>query len=210
MGFFENLITDEIKNEVEAPQEVAAGGLIKPGVYKMVIDKAYARKVDSGAVKVEIEFKYKREDGTEGTFFWGGFVQSGDAKDNRAYWTDKDGKKHPLPDLVLYKRICEAAGVPDPQVKDAVIEIFDDQVHVKAMPELTGKIVTLGIRHTWDDYKEKDVAFIEAVLDKDGKNSKGEFLEDKLKEKIEKSPYREKKKKKEPKQEQTNLEKSPW
>jgi hypothetical protein len=212
-GFFDSLGIDLNNEELNQAQQVSTGGgLIAPGVYKMTIDKAYATKADSGAVKLNVEFKYKREDGTDGTFFWHTYVQSGDAKGNKATYTGKDGKEHPLPGVVEMRRLFKSAGVENPAVKDATIELFGEPTQVKALPELTGKVVTVGIRHQYDDYREKDVAFVDAFLDKDGKNSQGEYLEDKLKEKIEKSPYKEsKKKKEEPKQEtKTNLEASPW
>jgi hypothetical protein len=211
MGFFDNLVTEEIKQEVETAQKVSTGGLLAPGTYLMAIDKAYASKAQSGAIKVTIEFKYKKEDGEDGKFFWSGYVQSGDEKGNKSYWTDKNGKKHPLPDLTFYKQICESAGVPNPQTKDATMEMFGEQVQVKAMPELTGKQVIVGVRHKYDDFRDKDVAFVDTVLDKDGKNTAGEDLLEKLKEKIEKTPYVKPKEKKEAKKEEPKAEeKSPW
>ena len=212
-GFFEEIGIDVNNEELNKPQQVnTGGGLLAPGVYKMTIDKVYATKADSGAVRLNAELKFKREDGSEGTFFWNTYVKSGDAKGNKATYTDKNGKEVPLPGVIEMRHFFKAAGVENPEIKDAVIEVFGEQTPVKALPELTGKVVTVGVRHQYDDYREKDVAFVDTFLDKDGKNSDGEFLEDKLKEKIEKSPFKEgkKKKKEEPKQEQTNLEANPW
>ena len=212
-GFFSDIGLDTNSEEMNKTQKVVSGGILAPGVYKMQIDKVYAVKKDSGAVQLNVEFKYPKEDGEEGKFFWNSYVQSGDEKGNKATYTDKNtGKEKPLPGVLEFRQLCQAAGIDNPKTVDATIELFGEPTPVKAIPEMTGKVVTVGIRNMYDDYREQDVAFVELFLDRDGKNSKGEDLLDKLKEKIEKTPYKKSKKKKEAPKAEAPVEntESPW
>jgi hypothetical protein len=212
-GFFSDLGIDTNAPELNQAQKVSTGGLLAPGVYEMVIDKVYATKADSGAVRLNAELKYQREDGSEGTFFWNTWVQSGDEKGNKATYTDKNGNQKPLPGVIEMRHFFKSAGVEDPQVKPATIEVFGEPTEVKALPELTGKKVLVGIRHMYDDYKEQDVAFVDTFLSANGKNSDGEDLREKLEEKIKKNPYKKAKGKKEPKKETkapTENVENPW
>jgi len=80
--------------------------------------------------------------------------------------------------------------------KKATIELFNEQVEVTAFPKLSGKKCTVGIRHQYSDYKEKDEAFVSGFLTDKGLNSKGEDLLDTMKEQIEKNPFKKSKAKK--------------
>lgn len=197
-GFLEGLGINatEVEKVVEDNQSTG-GGIIAPGVYKMQIEKAYVRRTDSGAEGLTVEFNY----GDEGDkkFYWTTYFKSGDEKGNKTTYTAADGSEKPLPGFIDMITLFKAAGVPDAKPKPAKIEIGGDAVDVLALPELTGKVVTLGIRHEYDDYNEADRAFVDTILDAEGKNVKGEDVLDKLKEKIEKSPKKKPRKKKETK-----------
>lgn len=201
MGLLEESGVDTSSEELNKTQQVSAGGCLAPGIYIMAVERAYARKTDKGALQVCVDFVYPREGEEEmGKYFWNTYIASGDEKGNKSTYEDKKtGKELPLPGLIEFNYFLKSVGIADPKTKEATIEMFDEQVIVKAMPELTGKKLTLGIRNQFDDFKEKDVAFVDTFLDADGKNSEGEDMLEVLATKIEKTPFKKAKKKSAPK-----------
>ncbi len=202
MGIFDDLGVDTKANEMQEAQKVSTGGPLAPGVYKMAVDKAYVSKSSGGANRLNVEFVYKKEDGEDGKWFYGNYISSGDEKGNKTTYVDKNtGKDVILPGVIEANHLFMSLGVADPVSKKATIEMFGEQVEVLALPELSGKQCNVGIRNMFDDFKEKDIAFADTFLDKDGKNKEGEDLLATLVEKIEKSPIKKPKKAKAPKPE---------
>ena len=103
--------------ELNETTTVATGGIIAPGVFKFVVDRAFVSKSSGGANKLNIDFKYMREDNTEGSYFYGTYISSGDSKNNRTYYVGKDGKQHPLPGLKEAMSAFKALGTPNPEHK---------------------------------------------------------------------------------------------
>ena len=200
MGLLQDTGIDTSSEELAKTQQVSAGGCLQAGVYVMGIERAYAMKTEKGALKVSIDFIYPREGEEEmGKYFFHTYIASGDEKGNKSTYTcKKTAKELPLPGLIEFNNLLKSVGIADPKTKDATIEMFNEQVTVKAMPELTGKKVTIGIRNEYDDFKEKDVAFVDTFLDADGKNSDGEDMLEVLTEKIKKTPFKKAKKAKAP------------
>lgn len=213
MGLLSEMGVDTSTEEMSSAQKVVSGGIIPPGVYKMQIERAFISKSSGGAAKANVDFIYKKENGEDGKFFYGQYISSGDEKGNKTTYTDKTtGQERTLPGMIDFNHLLQAAGQPDPEVKKATIEMFNEQVEVKALPTLTGVELTVGLRGEYDDYKEKDVNFAEAFLDKDGKNSEGTDLLEVLTEKIKKAPMKKPKAKKASKTSTTTTasEDSPW
>ncbi len=190
-GIFTLLGVDTSSEELNKAVTVSEGGITAAGVYKAVVEKAYVTKSSGGANKVNIEFAIQKEDGSEGKFFYGNYVSSGDEKGNKTTYTNKKtGKEMPLPGLVEVNTFFQAIGVANPDTKKATIELFGEETEVLAMPGISGKKCILGLRHKFDDYKEKDIAYVDTFLDKDGKNSDGDDLLEALTSKIEKAPFK--------------------
>ncbi len=188
-GIFDTIGVDTSSSDLNEAVKISTGGVLAPKVYDFQIDRAYVTKTSGGANKLCIDFQYVKDDGDTGVFYYTNFISSGDEKGNKTTYT-KDGKEHSLPGLIEFNNILKALKVENPDVKKATIELFDEPTEVLAMPTLSDKKCKAGIRTKYDDYREKDVAFVDTFLDSDGKNSDGEDLLEALEQKIEKTPYK--------------------
>jgi hypothetical protein len=210
MGILTDLGVNLKDEEIVKAVEVKTGGLINPGVYTFAVSRAFISKSQGGANKLNIDFEYIGDDGEKHPFFYGTYISSGDEKGNKTTYTDKTGKEKPLPGAIEAANAFKALGVLDPATKKASIEMFNEQVEVLALPELSGKKCVVGIRHMFDDYREKDIAFVDTFLDEKGENSAGDCLLDELKAKIEKSPVKATKKKAPKKETTTEAASGGW
>lgn len=191
-------IDDEMIDNVE-DAKVGGEGYepLESGVYKSKITQAYLRKTDSGAVMFELEVETdKIKDGSEDRekIYWSTCVVSGDEKGNKSTYTDKQGAERPLPGVTHVKHLFDSVGLDMKTEKPEPTKVKrgDNEIDAKVFKSLTGKMFTACARQYENEYNgEISIKVdIENFLDLEGKNKKGEFLVDKFKKKIEKSPIK--------------------
>lgn len=184
-------IDNELLNEVEAEKVSTGNGVLASGVYNAKIVQAFLRKTDSGATMFELECE-----SLEGKkIFWNTCVKSGDAKGNKATYTDqKTGKEKLLPGVTQVIHLFESIGkeMTKEEPQSGKIEYNDKTIEAGIFKSLTGSRFTACIRQYEDEYNgEIKIKYdIEHFLDQDGKNSKGEDLTSKFEDKIAKSPIK--------------------
>jgi len=166
MSIFSSLKTDaDVKDDGDS---LGMGSyVVDSGLYQTSVDLVYASVSAGGALGMNCVFKTK--DGREvRQTFW---VQSGDAKGNKNYWTDKDGVKHNLPGLNQANALCQlTVGKEAHELDDEekVINVWNNEAKaevptkVRVATELLGKQITLGL--------------IKQTVDKNIKDNNGKYV----------------------------------
>lgn len=141
--------------------------VLDSGLYQTHVDLVYMSVSAGGAMGMNCVFKTK--DGREiRQTFW---VQSGDAKGNKSYYTDKDGVKHNLPGLNQANALCQLAVGKDAYEMDheeKVVNVWNSDskaevpTPVQVLTDLLKKQITLGV--------------IKQVVDKNIKDSNGKYV----------------------------------
>ena len=199
MGLLDEIgISAEDFAAIEAQK--AGGTLLDSGVYEMAIDQAYIRKTDSGAKMLEL--KFKTENGTD--FRWSTCTQSGDEKGNKATWTVREdhaestkkrygvGTEVNLPGVEEMKRFLDALGDNNPAVAVGEVKHGEDTIEALCFTEVQGKKIKLGINQEESLY-DGNVNVrnnIDSFMTVDGKNGKGEDIEEKIKKKLARNPLK--------------------
>ena len=86
----------------------------------------------------------------------------------------------------------QACGESNPPVVMGPVKHKTETIEAMGIPSLAGKELTVGVKHEENLY-EGSVSIkanIDAFLDKDGKNKDGEFLAEKLADKLAKNPLK--------------------
>ena len=181
-------ISKEVIAQVE-PEEVYEGSTLPAGLYKVVVDKAYIRKTDSGANMLEVDFKM--EDGTD--FHYSTCVLSGDEKGNKSTYTSKQGKEVALPGVVsLTKFLTAIDSVKANAIEGEVDHRGKGNIKALCFDGLQGKALLVGVNQE-ESFYQGDVLIKNDVkywLDESGKNSAGEDLKEKVEESLEKHPLK--------------------
>ena len=164
MGLFDSIKNADVKVE-EAKDTLGGGGRgpLDTDAYGVTIKMAYIDYSKGGAMSVNFDFE--TEDGRKlRDQQW---VTSGDAKGNKNYYVDRNGKNQFLPGYTLVNDICMLTlEVPleetDPEEK--VISIYDfaqgKEVPTPKMviTELLGQKVTLAVEKQIVDKNVKDAS----------------------------------------------------
>lgn len=182
-------IDKSLLEDVQA-ESVSTGGTLESGLYTVAVKQCYLRKTDSGAVMLELE----TETQDELKVFWSTCVKSGDAKGNKATYTNKSGQEQILPGVSQAIHLFQACGLDltTEEPIESKVERRDTVIDAKVFKAITGKKFMACVRQYENEYNgDINIKYdIENFLDVDGKNSKGELLSDKFLEKIEKSPIK--------------------
>ena len=163
MSLFGNLTTDA-EAESQEKDVVSSGnsfGPVDSNIYDFVIDMAYVDKSKGGATSVNFTFK-NQEGNVVKVQEW---VSSGDAKGNRNFYLDKNGKKNYLPgfktvnDITLLAIGKELSTVPT-EPKMVKLYDFDQRKEVPQQKEvivdLLGEEITLGLFKQIEDINTKN------------------------------------------------------
>jgi hypothetical protein len=160
-----------LKSEKDVKEDGDSLGMgsyvLESGLYQTTVDLAYISVSAGGAMGINCVFKTK--DGREiRQVFW---VQSGDAKGNKNYYTDKDGVKHNLPGLNQANSMCQLIVGKDAHAmldEEKTVNVWNPE-EKKEMPkkvpvltELLKQEVTLGI--------------VKQVVDKNIKDDNGKYI----------------------------------
>jgi hypothetical protein len=190
-------VNSELLNEVKA-ESVSEYKQVESGAYVVAIQAAYLRQTDSGAVMFELETITKDEVAIN----WSTCVKSGDAKGNKATYTDKKGVEKLLPGVEQVTRLFNACGFDSlGSIEPTPLKVIrrDAEIDAKVFKDLKAKKFMACVRQYENEYNG-DINIkidIEKFLDIDGKNKNGEYIADKFLALIEKSPIKLLKKKKE-------------
>lgn len=149
MGLFDKLKNTDVK--VEAAKDVlGGGGPLDTDVYDATIKLAYVDYSRGGAMSVNFDFE--TSDGRKlRSQQW---VTSGDAKGNKNYYVDRNGKNQHLPGYTLVNDVCmltveQALEDCDPEEK--TISLYDftagkEVPQIKmVLTELLGQKVSLAV-----------------------------------------------------------------
>jgi len=179
-------IYEELGLDAKAVQDEAGAqtlsSLIAVGVYKAKVQQAYIRKTDSGAKMLAMLLNVVGEDNKPQEMFWETCIFAGDAKGNKPTF----GATKTMP---FFFQSC---GEANPAVVMGPVKHKAETIQAMGLPSLAGKELTVGVKHEENLY-EGSVSLranISAFLDKDGKNSEGEFLAEKLAENLAKNPVK--------------------
>jgi len=180
-------ISSEIIDNVE-PEAVFEGKTRPSGIYKVVVDKAYIRKTDSGANMLEVDFKM--EDGSD--YHYSNCVLSGDQKGNKSTYTSKAGKEVALPGVVQMTKFLTAIDSMDASAVEGQVVHKDNKITALAFQGIQGKKLTIGMNQEESFYQGETLIKndIKYFLDADGKNSAGDDLTEKVAESLAKHPIR--------------------
>lgn len=183
-------IDTELLNTVEAEKVSEGTDVLASGVYTVKVDTCFLRKTDSGATMIELSTA--TEDGQK--VFWSTCLKSGDAKGNKATYTDKNGKEQLLPGVTQAIHLFQACGLDltKEEPTQGKVEYRDGIIEAGIFKGLTGKVFKACVRQYENEYNG-DISIkydIENFLDVDGKNKDGVAMEDKFLAKIEKSPIK--------------------
>lgn len=164
MSIFNSFKNEDVKIE-EVKESVSTGvsfGPVETDAYDATIKQAYVDYSKGGAMSVNLELMTSTGSLIRNTQW----VTSGNAKGNKNYYTDKNGKNHKLPGAVLINDICMLAGDfelgPDTETEERPVMIYDfaqgKQVpqpkHV--LVDLIGTKITLAIEKVIEDKKVND------------------------------------------------------
>jgi len=165
-GVSSEMLEEEVKKE-EAAQ--AKRGIPESGIYPAVVKKAYLSRSQGGALGFNLELAEldgNPIDGEGRTFYYTGWIKSGDAKGNKTTWTrkikdEKTGEETTvevlLPSWFQVEHILAIAGkkLEELQPQDATIERFGQQENVKIMPELEGTKTKIVVQQYENDHNNE-------------------------------------------------------
>lgn len=137
--------------EVGNPDSLG-GGYTKPtGLYPCTIDMAYMDKSRGGALSLNLHLKLASDQSVIRQTLW---VTSGDAKGNKNYYVNQNGKKFLLPGMQLADQIARiAAGAPmsECNVESKTVKLWDRDAgaekprEVPVVTSLLGQPILIGL-----------------------------------------------------------------
>jgi len=162
----------ELPADIEMPsiERVGGGGFLwDSGVYDATVKMVYLDQTESDAVSFNIELL--NSDGkTLEEQFW---ILNGKAKGNQTWYTNKSGKKVPIPGYVSADHLCRAVLGEnlDPVRKTAenkTVSVYNKEQGKKVATE---KPVITNLLN-----KAVKVAVQQVIVDKTAKNGNGQYL----------------------------------
>lgn len=159
MGILNNIAVD---NDVKDDGDSLGGGfLVDSGVYPCEIEMAYVTVTDKESVAVNLHLKTDTG-AVVRSQLW---VQSGKAKGNKNYYTDKNGEKHYLPGFNQAEAVCLLTigkHLSEVDTEEKVIKLYSFEAkaevptNVDVMSDLIGEQITVGIIKQTVDKNTKD------------------------------------------------------
>jgi hypothetical protein len=166
-----NMAIDSLKidSDIVADEERVPGGstgswLLDTGMYPMMIELAFLEKSKGGALALNIHFKSTEFNTHVREKFW---VSSGDAKGNKNYYVDKDGKKHLLPGMSQANELINIVVNKDlgdltPEQKVVKLWSYDAReevpTKVEALTEIIGQELLVGVVKVIDNKRTQNGA----------------------------------------------------
>ena len=164
-------LLSSLKQETDVKDDGDSLGLgpnvLDSGLYQTTVNLAYISISAGGAWALNCIFK--TQDGREiRQTFW---VQSGDAKGNKNYYTDKDGAKHNLPGLNQANSLCQLTtgkNVDQLDTEEKMVNVWNGELKtevptpVQVLTDLLKQQVTLGL--------------LKQIVDKNIKDDNGKFV----------------------------------
>ena len=163
MNLLAGLTTDN--TIADASEAVSTGSVLTSNVYDFNVDLAYISKSTGGAIAINLHLSANGQ-----TLRQTVYASSGDAKGNKNFYTDKNGKKQYLPGFNVANNLALlTAGKPlselVPEQKVANLYDYDAgkelPTKIAALTEIMGKPVSAGI--------------IKQTVDKKAKTDSGEY-----------------------------------
>lgn len=128
------------------------GGFTKPtGLYGCIVDTAYLSKSKGGALGLNLHLRVASDKSIVRQTIW---CTSGDAKGNKNYYVNKDGKKFLLPGMQLadqIARITTGKAMGDLSAEEKVVKLWDNEAKaekptkVPVLTEMLGKSILVGL-----------------------------------------------------------------
>jgi len=156
---------DTIEHEGDS---LGGGGyIVDTNTYRLATDIAYFDKSKGGATSFNVVLKGKDGETVKQTWW----VASGNAKGNKNFYTDKNGKDHYLPDFTSANNFCLLAcgkEISALRVEEKTLSLYDFTER-KEVP--TKKMVAMDVLT-----KEVIVAVEKQIVDKTANDGSGNYL----------------------------------
>lgn len=132
------------------------------GLYPCAIDMAYLDKSQGGALSLNLHLKIADDQSIVRQTLW---VTSGDAKGNKNYYVNKNGKKFLLPGMQLADQVSQiAAGKPmaDLTAEPKTIKLWDRDAQaekpreVPVLTEMLGNSILVGLHKVEENRRTSD------------------------------------------------------
>ncbi len=149
MSLLSNL---SVTDDIEVGTDTIGGGSNGPlesGVYDATVKAVYFKNSKGGALAANVHLDINGREVRQQ--LW---IQSGDAKGNRNFYTTKDGKKRYLPGFELFRSLTLMATNKEPSaldLEDGIMKLWDSEAgaekpsEVPMARELTGAQVQVGM-----------------------------------------------------------------
>ena len=166
------------------------------GIYNVTVNKAYLSKSDGGATAFNLDLLEDVPDNPLGgrTFYAQYWIKSGDEKGNKSTYTDKKGEERPLPGWFPVLHLLKLFGKDFSRLKGKPdkMEVFGKVKDVYAFPELEGLKTKAVVQQYENEYNgEVSIKYdVPDFMGVDGKNHKGEDIEEIWIKKLDKNPIR--------------------
>lgn len=157
MGFMSNLKTDDsIENEVD---NLGGSGPVESGIYDATVSLAYVGTSEGGAMSVTVHLDVGNREVRE--TYW---VQSGNSKGNKNYYTNSNGEKKYLPGFTTMNSLSlltVGKELADLEPEKKVIKLYNYDAkaevptEVMVLTELMGKQIIAGILKQTEDKQAK-------------------------------------------------------
>jgi hypothetical protein len=142
-----------IDSDIESTNtDTLGGGFVKTtGLYPVIVDMAYLGKSAKGAMSLNLHLKVANGGSIVRQTLW---VTSGDAKNNKNYYTDKNGKKRLLPGMLQADQIAQITTGKNmasltPEEKTIKLWDYESQAEkptaVSALTEMIGQPLLVGL-----------------------------------------------------------------
>jgi hypothetical protein len=162
-NFFASL--EQPKDIVTTTDSLGGRSLFDSDIYEATVSVAYTSVSKSGAKAVNLILNMGKDKQYRETIY----VSSNTAKGGKSY-TERDGKTYPMIGFTLINDLCiVATGLPltSQDLEEKLINIYDFEAR-KEVPRSTDCLVNLH-------GKKVKVALIKALVNKQEKNSAGEY-----------------------------------
>lgn len=162
MGLFDKMKNNDVKIE-EAKDVLGGGGPLETDVYDFTVKLAYVDYSRGGAMSVNLDLETPAGQRLRSQQW----VTSGDAKGNKNYYVDRNGKNQSLPGYVIINDICMLAtdqALEDCDPEEKTISLYDFSAG-KEVPqakmvitELLGQKIKLAVEKQIVDKNEQNAA----------------------------------------------------
>jgi len=152
-----------IDPEVEKPNTDTLGGFTKDtGLYPATVDMAYLGKSKGGAMSLNLHLKLVSDKTIVRQTLW---VTSGDAKGNKNYYINQNGKKFLLPGMVLadqIARITANKAMSELSTEEKTIKLWDRDAQAEkptkadVITAMIGKPILIALLKIRENKKTSD------------------------------------------------------